>query len=75
MSADNYAIVRKKEGGWYWGVFHASCDRDTPNEDHPDHLFDHGPFPSKEEAVNNAYEDRFLEYGVEVDSSGDQEGP
>ena len=66
MSADNYAVVKKKKDGWYWGMFSDSLDRGTPNKELPDDEFDHGPFETDEEAENNAFDSCFLEYGVEV---------
>ena len=66
MSADNYCVIKKKADGYYWGDFSASYDWDTPNDQLPDEEFTEGPFGTSDEAIDNAADDRYWEYGIEL---------
>lgn len=67
MSADNFAVVRKKGDGYYWGSFSASYYWSN-NEPYPDNEFTHGPFETREAAEEDADSDEhMIEYGLEPD--------
>lgn len=65
MSADNYVMVRKFQGGWMWAMGFASDDENYFGDSLCDSDFRHGPFPTEVDArINAEAEVGLIEYGV-----------
>lgn len=71
MSADNVAIVKEFNEGWYWSDVSFSwwscLSREEQVKELPNLDWLDGPFETSNEATEDAYESCFIiEYGVEV---------
>ena len=66
MSADNYVLVKRFKGGYFWGMGFASDETKITRK-----FYKHGPFKSPELACQNAIEwcNGIIEYGIEFDDN------